>query len=446
MDLRQGQTIGGWSLQDFLGEGGNAEVWRASRGDEIAAVKFLKTRRVDSTAWARFVDEVKFVRSLGQQSGVLPVLDYFLPEEGPAKGERAWYSMPIAVPLVAALADAPLATVVDAVHEVAETLAEIFEQHQAAHRDIKPGNLYVYGGYYSIGDWGLLWHEEITGPLSFTAPELFRALNEGEVIDYQASDVFSLAKTLWALARGSQWALPGQHQLDDAVGAFRIHSRSATLDRLLARSTDPDPTDRPTMREFARELDAWRRLSPEPGPTPSLADIGELLQDGFAPLDELEQGLRNASTHFNTLVEYANDRLRPFYSELESSIPRVRVGIHDGVTLNMLMGHEYLGSPGKLHQYGTAACLSDQAQTLELVLEMGLLIETWDNDTTRVGAAIFLGRVEELGGGGGDSHGPAEIATGTVAETQTVDDAIAWLAAEAPAWLRRFAQVVAGDS
>jgi hypothetical protein len=263
-------------------------------------------------------------------------------------------------------------------------------------------------------------------------------------VDYQASDVFSLAKTLWALARGSQWALPGQHQLADAVGAFRPHPRSATLDRLLARATDPDPTRRPTMRGFASELHAWRGLSSEPGPTPSLADLGEALRDGFAPLDEREKSLRDASAHFHALVEHADNRLRPFYAELERSIPRIRVGIRDGITLDSLSGHEYLGSPGKVHEYGTAARLGDQAQILELVLEMGLLLETWDNNTTRVGSAIFLGRLEELGAGGGDAHGPAEVESGTVAETHAIDDAIAWLAAEAPKWLHHFAELIAG--
>jgi hypothetical protein len=74
---------------------------------------------------------------------------------------------------------------------------------------------------------------------------------------------------------------------------------------------------------------------------------------------------------------------------------------------------------------------------------MGLLVETWDNHTTRVGSAIFLGRLEELGAGGGDARGPVELETGTVAETRAIDDAVAWLAAEARKWLQRFAEAVA---
>lgn len=86
--------------------------------------------------------------------------------------------MPLAMSLPLVLADAPLETVVSAIADIADTLAQIFEQHGVAHRDIKSGNLYFFMERYTVGDFGLLWHEEIagmtaagkvTGPLSFTA-------------------------------------------------------------------------------------------------------------------------------------------------------------------------------------------------------------------------------------------------------------------------------------
>jgi serine/threonine protein kinase len=155
-DLRAEQRIDSWTLGELLGEGGDPEVWRCGHRDgHEAAVKFLKTRKAESERWARFRREVEYVEGLGQRPGILPIDLVHLPDEV-SRGERAWYSMPVATSLADALRSASLREVVEAVPPIARTLAELAAQDGSAHRDIKPGNLYLWVGESAIGDFGLV--------------------------------------------------------------------------------------------------------------------------------------------------------------------------------------------------------------------------------------------------------------------------------------------------
>jgi serine/threonine protein kinase len=150
-----GDSIGPWTLGDRLGVGGNATVWRASRdgGDDVA-LKVIKTTKTQHEPYRRFVQEIEFLRELGDFPGVLPLLDAHLPQR-PSSADPAWLAMPIATPIATALAEAPLVTIVAGLAEIAGTLARLAER-SVGHRDIKPGNLYEFNGHWLIGDFGLV--------------------------------------------------------------------------------------------------------------------------------------------------------------------------------------------------------------------------------------------------------------------------------------------------
>src|SRR6266536_724138 len=150
-----GDLIGPWTLREKLGAGGNATVWRASRdGSEDVALKVINATKTQREPYRRFVQEIEFLRGLGNFAGVLPLLDAHLPQR-PSSADRAWLAMPIATPIANALAEAPLKTIVAALAEIAETLARLAERG-VGHRDIKPGNLYEFNGRWLIGDFGLV--------------------------------------------------------------------------------------------------------------------------------------------------------------------------------------------------------------------------------------------------------------------------------------------------
>lgn len=73
--------IGRWEVIDSLGAGGNADVYLARDGDREVAMKVLRTRKVGTEPYLRFRNEIKVVRQLQANPGILPILDASLPEQ-----------------------------------------------------------------------------------------------------------------------------------------------------------------------------------------------------------------------------------------------------------------------------------------------------------------------------------------------------------------------------
>ena len=153
---RRGDQVSPWRLLSYVREGGNAVVWRASGTDgrEIA-LKVLKLPE-GSERYDRFAQEVRVhLEVLRNRMGVLPLLDAHVPV-GERIDEPPWLAMPLAIPLAEHLGTTPSpSAVVEAGAVIARTLAELLEQHGVSHRDIKPDNLYWYGGPV-VGDFGLV--------------------------------------------------------------------------------------------------------------------------------------------------------------------------------------------------------------------------------------------------------------------------------------------------
>src|SRR5438309_2084761 len=97
-ERRRGDIAGPWTLLEFRGRGGNAEVWLATRdgGATKVAVKFV--RRWHGEPYRRFVQEVRTLRGLGSFPGILPMLDASL-AENPSPADPPWISMPDATPI-----------------------------------------------------------------------------------------------------------------------------------------------------------------------------------------------------------------------------------------------------------------------------------------------------------------------------------------------------------
>jgi serine/threonine protein kinase len=260
--VKAGDRIDDWTLVSPLGKGGNGEVWVATHAElGERALKVLSSKGGDR--WQRFSDEVTIMQELGDHPGVLQLIAAELPEAGAR--ERAWLATPVAERAVDALADMPLTDVVAAVREYALTLAGLAEKG-IGHRDLKPENLFRHEGQWVIGDFGLATYpgkEPITvgerrlGPLYFIAPEMLR---EPDVADAGPADVYSLAKTLWAFASGQRYPPEGQIRVDVVdhdLGQWTGGGGTVALGLILERATSQRPEDRPTMAEFAAQLEEW---------------------------------------------------------------------------------------------------------------------------------------------------------------------------------------------
>lgn len=262
MHHKQGDTIGGWTLSRQLGQGGNGVVFEANKSGCVAAIKLLHA--TGARRLARFADEIKAMEMCKGLPGVLPLYESFLPT---ASNEAPpWLAMALATRLSDALGSAPsLDHVVIAIRGVAAALVSVHELG-LSHRDIKPDNLFLLDDTWAVGDLGLADFDgkesstapmEKVGPMFYIAPEM---LNNAALADGKMADVYSLAKTLWVLGTGQKYPLPG-HQVASipsmTMSAYVAHSRAPLLDPLLEAATYVEPSLRPTMCQFLRELDAW---------------------------------------------------------------------------------------------------------------------------------------------------------------------------------------------
>lgn len=278
VDFRAGQVFREWTLVDVLGVGGNAEVWRATSAEgSPVALKIL--RRKGAEPYLRFRDEVGALQRLGDIPGIVPLIAAELPDE-PSRAHPAWLAMSLATPILDAVGAQPeMEVVLEAMAAIALTLALLADQG-VFHRDIKPANLYALENRWCVGDFGLVafpGKESITaagkhiGPIYYLAPEQL----SGAAYAPGPADVFALAKTLWVLATGQNYPLPGTLESGAAqtrLSSFVEHERTRPIEVLLERATLLDPQRRPTMRDFAVELEAWRSGPVQPSPRSNALD------------------------------------------------------------------------------------------------------------------------------------------------------------------------------
>jgi serine/threonine protein kinase len=124
---KQQQTMGGWELGPQIGEGGNAEVFRVTRKEEIGAMKILSAHHREPKRLARFRDEIEAMRRCLDIVGVLPVFDFGVPDV--ADQTQPWVVMGLAAPISEALGrEPPLRRVVEAVRDIARVL-ESMQMH-----------------------------------------------------------------------------------------------------------------------------------------------------------------------------------------------------------------------------------------------------------------------------------------------------------------------------
>jgi len=249
-----------------LGEGGNAQVYLAKRGDAQVALKVLKKHSESAFKQKRkrFIDETRSVVKVQQDiPGILPIIDFALPD---ASGNY-WYTMPVATPILERSKTLAVDEITQGVVELAKTMAS---QHARGivHRVIKPSNLYFFNGHYCLGDFGLVDYpekievtrtQESVGPKFSIAPEMKR---NAQTADGQKADVYSLAKTLWMLITDNTTGFEGMYDADSHLIGLRFQEELRTehlveLEALLSDATKEDPDSRPAMNDFFQRLDSW---------------------------------------------------------------------------------------------------------------------------------------------------------------------------------------------
>lgn len=180
---------------------------------ESFVIKILKTGfRSDEEREKR---EKRFEREIetvcGIQNGldgIIPIYDasVFLEE----RGEFTWYLMPRASKYYFWKIQSTEEKLKD-MRDIGECIAQLHKRN-LVHRDIKPQNLLVYNNRVCLADFGLVRNmeeneehltdiHEFMGPEAIRPPEM-RNIIKPDDIDYQKSDVYLFAKTVWIVLTG----------------------------------------------------------------------------------------------------------------------------------------------------------------------------------------------------------------------------------------------------
>lgn len=392
--------LGPWRLDSKLGRGGNGTVWKAEHVDsgQVAALKEIHTRKVDREPYQRFITEIRTLQELGEFPGVLPMIDAYVPDEPSAK-EKPWLVMPLAAPLSEALAGADHLSVVGAVASVARTLAALKADHGIAHRDVKPANLYDLEGDSLIGDFGLVALPDPSGltregkPLGPANFIPFEMLNNADTADPFASDVYSLAKSLWVLATGVDFPPPGHQPADAApyrIADFRPHPQAARLDELVDRATHLDPASRPSVAEFADELQQWLELPVEQVDL-DLSELSSEVRANLASEIGESQRIEGWKEDAHKAARRLEELVRPLNTAMKEADPRAEVGAIDELVAKALRTLEYMGSPEVLFRFARASKIVTGTPPIHKVLRMGRGVELIEDGQVVIRTMIDLG-------------------------------------------------------
>jgi serine/threonine protein kinase len=404
--MTEPRKVGRWTLHERLGRpGGNADVFRATSDDgEEVALKIIDAKP-HREPYKRFVHEIRTLRGLADMTGILPVLDSYLPER-PSNTDRPWLAMPIAEPLDVALLGQPLELIVEAVATIASTLARLHAEG-IAHRDVKPPNLFRLNGSWLVGDFGLVATPEPSGltipgqklgPAHFTAYEM---IVDATTADPKAADVFSIAKTLWALARDQPYPPDGHQRAGTRgfeVADTRPHLNAHLLDELIDRSTLIHPESRPSMEQFAADLRRWLALKP----ANTDIDVSDLRAQ-FRAKVEASLAAEDVAEHRKDqaidAVRRLNELLAPLNRALVELHPRAVIdGAPDQFTQNVIRTMDTFGSAVIVwrNQRLSQIALDDRRQ--DYSLRFGRALELTDDGELILHMAILVGATRTMGG------------------------------------------------
>lgn len=261
---RKNTMVDGWILEKKLGDGGNAEVWYARKGEKEGAIKVLKYLR--ESVYIRFKSEVDAILANQHIDGVIRIIEHHLSSD--FKEKLPWYVMPVGIRFTVWRENKRVLEVIREMVVLGETLKSLHDR-KYYHRDIKPANILFLNSRLYLADFGLVKYPSSNnfteegkdlGPKFTMAPEMRRNAN---IADGELADVYSFAKTLWIALTGDIQCFEGQYNVLSTVSLNKycegLYSKS--LDVLLTECTEHSPKKRPKMIEVVKILKEWIELN-----------------------------------------------------------------------------------------------------------------------------------------------------------------------------------------
>ncbi len=273
----------GFTLLRGIGGGGFADVflYREDRLDREVAVKILRAEHLSATSLRQFETEANVMARTSAHPYIVTIYASGVATDGRPYIAMEYYPRDH-FGLRARGGKLGVAEVLRVGVQVASAV-ETAHRAGIVHRDIKPANILTseYGrpGLTDFGISGVRLDNRVeaaTGvTVAFASPE---ALRDDVTAGNEASDLYSLAATLYTLLAGrSPFWIPGGDNTDHAVFDRALNGNPPALDRpdippalnhLLRQGMAIDPSDRPpSALAFARQLqDIEQTLALAPTP------------------------------------------------------------------------------------------------------------------------------------------------------------------------------------
>src|SRR6476659_231790 len=261
--------FGRYRLDEPLGAGGSAQVWRATdkrTGDVVAVKRLHPLVFADQLGRERLLREFRALRDLDEPH-VVRVRDLELTDD-----DGALILDYVAGPSLATrLSSGPRLSTAEAVSIALDVAAALGAAHAAGivHRDVTPGNVLLdpddgarltdfgiaLGGAGTAGEPALTATGQLVGTLRYLAPEQLRGAPATP-----ASDVHALAAVTYEMLANRhayEAATPVALAEAQSRGIDPIPSVPPALDAAVRRGLSPDPADRPPdAAAFAADIRA----------------------------------------------------------------------------------------------------------------------------------------------------------------------------------------------
>jgi serine/threonine protein kinase len=259
--------FGRYRLEEPLGAGGSAQVWRATdrrTGDVVAVKRLHPLVFADAAGRERLLREFRALRDLDEPH-IVRVRDLEL-----TKDDGALILDYVAgTSLANRLSAGPRPSTSEAVSIALDVAAALAAAHAAGivHRDVTPGNILLdpddgarltdfgiaLAGAGTAGEPALTAEGQLVGTLRYLAPEQLRG-----AAATPASDVHALAAVTYEMLAGRhayEAATPVALAEAQARGVEPIPSVPPALDAVVRRALSPNPADRPAdAAAFAAEI------------------------------------------------------------------------------------------------------------------------------------------------------------------------------------------------
>ena len=283
---------GRYSLEEQIGVGGMATVWRATDtllGRQLAIKRLSPHLKSDRAASERFRREGQAAARLNHP-GILTVFDAGEDGDGP------WIAMELIEGETLAkrlAAGGPMDLVaVASFMEQAAAAVDYAHENGIVHRDIKPANLMIEpGGRIRLADFGIAKPlddpatitspGEMVGTISYVAPEIIAGQPAS-----RSSDIYSLAAVAYEMLTGekpfsSSTTAGLLEMIRQGEGPDLAGKVAAEVVPVLTKALARDPAIRPgSAREFAAELNQTSTLVLPVDPIQPDAEPAPLLPEG----------------------------------------------------------------------------------------------------------------------------------------------------------------------